>query len=118
MATIYKSMPIILPAQQRKAPNKPLIKKPEILILDDSSSALDYATDAALRNSIREMQHTPTVFVVSRRTSSIQYADKIIVLEDGIIVGMGKHEELMQSCQIYHEIYDSQFKKERAQLEE
>jgi ABC-type multidrug transport system fused ATPase/permease subunit len=100
--------------KQRLTIARALIKKPEILILDDSSSALDYATDAALRNSIREMQHTPTVFVVSQRTSSIQYADKIIVLEDGIIVGMGKHEELMQSCQIYHEIYDSQFKKERA----
>ncbi len=99
--------------KQRLTIARALVKKPEILILDDSASALDYATDAALRTSIREMQYTPTVFVVSQRTSSIQYADKIIVLEDGIIVGIGKHKELMQSCQIYHEIYDSQFKKER-----
>ena len=82
--------------------------------MDDSASALDYATDAALRKSIREMQHKPTVFVVSQRTSSIQYADNIIVMDDGKIAGTGKHEVLMQSCQVYRETYDSQFKKEGA----
>ncbi|NLE25459.1 MAG: ABC transporter ATP-binding protein, partial [Clostridiaceae bacterium] len=100
--------------KQRLTIARALAKKPEILILDDSASALDYATDAALRRSIREMQHTPTVFVVSQRTSSIQFADKIIVLDDGIIAGMGKHGELIQSCQVYREIYESQFKKEGA----
>ncbi len=100
--------------KQRLTIARALAKKPEILILDDSASALDYATDAALRRSIREIQHTPTVFVVSQRTSSIQSADKIIVLDDGIIAGMGKHDELIKSCQVYREIYDSQFKKEGA----
>ena len=96
--------------KQRLTIARALIKKPEILILDDSASALDYATDAALRKSIREMQHKPTVFVVSQRTSSIQYADNIIVMDDGKIAGTGKHEVLMQSCQVYRETYDSQFK--------
>ncbi len=100
--------------KQRLTIARALIKKPEILILDDSASALDFATDAALRKSIREMQHTPTVFVVSQRASSIQYADNIIVLDDGILVGFGRHEELMQSCLVYREIYSSQFKKEGA----
>ena len=100
--------------KQRLTIARALIKKPEILILDDSASALDYATDAAFRKSIREMEHTPTVFIVSQRTSSIQYADNIIVLEDGKIAGIGKHHELMESCQVYREIYDSQFKKEGA----
>ena len=100
--------------KQRLTIARALIKKPEILILDDSASALDYATDAALRKSIREMQHKPTVFVVSQRTSSIQYADNIIVMDDGKIAGTGKHEVLMQSCQVYRETYDSQFKKEGA----
>lgn len=100
--------------KQRLTIARALVKKPEILILDDSASALDYATDAAFRRSLRQMQHTPTVFVVSQRTSSIQFTDNIIVLDDGIMVGMGKHEELKESCQVYREIYDSQFKKEGA----
>ena len=100
--------------KQRLTIARALVKKPEILILDDSASALDYATDAALRKSIRQMPNTPTVFVVSQRTSSIQYADNIIVLDDGQIVGIGKHDELMRSCRVYREIYDSQFKKEGA----
>ncbi len=97
--------------RQRLTIARALIKKPEILILDDSSSALDYATDASLRKAIREMQHSPTILVVSQRTSSIQYADNIIVLDDGEIVGTGTHTELLQSCRIYREINNSQFKK-------
>lgn len=98
--------------KQRLTIARALIKKSEILILDDSTSALDYATDAALRKAIREMSHSPTVFIVSQRTASIQHADSIIVLDDGVIVGKGTHKELLQSCQIYSEIYNSQFKKE------
>ena len=86
--------------------------KPEILILDDSASALDYATDAALRQAIREMEGDTTVFIVSQRASSIQYADLIIVLDDGEAVGIGTHEELLETCEVYREIYDSQFRKE------
>lgn len=89
-----------------------LVKKPEILILDDSASALDFATDAALRKSLRELDYHPTVFIVSQRTSSIQHADRIIVLDDGAAVGIGTHDELMKSCSVYQEIYNSQFKKE------
>ncbi|NLX64839.1 MAG: ABC transporter ATP-binding protein [Clostridiaceae bacterium] len=100
--------------KQRLTIARALVKKPEILILDDSASALDFATDAALRKAIRQMQHTTTVFVVSQRTSSIQYADNIIVLDDGQVAGIGKHDELMQSCSVYREIYESQFKKEDA----
>ena len=98
--------------QQRIAIARALVRKPEILILDDSGSALDFATDAALRKSIREMDTNPTVFIVSQRTSSIQHADKIIVLDDGKIAGIGKHDELLNSCPVYSEIYNSQFKKE------
>ena len=98
--------------RQRVTIARALVKKPEILILDDSASALDFATDAALRKALREMTGNPTVFVVSQRTSSIQYADKIIVLDDGQIAGIGKHEQLLESCEVYSEIYDSQFKKE------
>lgn len=98
--------------RQRFTIARALVKKPEILILDDSASALDFATDAALRKALREMPVNPTVFIVSQRTSSIQYADKIIVLDDGQIVGIGKHEQLLESCEVYNEIYDSQFKKE------
>ncbi len=89
-----------------------LVKKPEILILDDSASALDFATDAALRSAIREMDSHPTVFIVSQRAASIMYADKIIVLDDGCIVGMGTHDELLKNCGTYSEIYYSQFPKE------
>lgn len=98
--------------RQRLTIARALVKKPEILILDDSASALDYATDAALRKALREIPGRPTVFIVSQRTSSIQSADKIITLDDGQIVGIGTHEELLSSCQVYREIYDSQFKKE------
>lgn len=98
--------------RQRLTIARALIKKPEILILDDSASALDFATDAALRKSLRELDYHPTVFIVSQRTSSIQHADRIIVLDDGTAVGIGTHDELMKSCSVYQEIYNSQFKKE------
>ncbi len=98
--------------RQRLAIARALVRKPEILILDDSSSALDFATDAALRKAIREMTDNMTVFIVSQRTSSIRHADKIIVLDDGRIAGMGTHESLLKDCEIYREIHESQFKKE------
>lgn len=98
--------------RQRLTIARALVKKPEILILDDSASALDFATDAALRKSLRELDYHPTVFIVSQRTSSIQHADRIIVLDDGTAVGIGTHDELMTSCSVYQEIYNSQFKKE------
>lgn len=94
--------------KQRLTIARALVRNPEILILDDSSSALDYATDSALRKAIRELK--TTVFVVSQRASSVRDADKIIVLDDGKAVGMGTHEELMQSCEVYREIYFSQYK--------
>lgn len=100
--------------KQRLTIARALIKKPEILILDDSASALDYATDAALRKAIREMEGDTTVFIVSQRASSIQYADRIIVLDDGEAVGVGTHEELLESCEVYQEIYYSQFEKKQA----
>lgn len=98
--------------RQRLTIARALVKKPEILILDDSASALDFATDAALRKSLRELDYHPTVFIVSQRTSSIQHADRIIILDDGAAVGIGTHDELMKSCSVYQEIYNSQFKKE------
>lgn len=98
--------------KQRLTIARALVRQPEILILDDSCSALDYATDAALRAGIKGLSYEPTVFIVSQRTASIQYADKIIVLDDGEIAGMGTHEELLKTCQVYQEIYDSQYKKE------
>lgn len=99
--------------RQRLTIARALVRKPEILILDDSASALDYATDARLRKSIREMEGNPTVFLVSQRTSSIQHADKIIVLEDGEIAGVGTHENLLETCSVYREIYESQYKKQQ-----
>lgn len=99
--------------KQRLTIARALVKKPEILILDDSASALDFATDAALRKAIREMENSPTVFIVSQRASSIQYADKIIVLDDGRIAGIGSHDSLLESCGVYQEIYYSQFPKNR-----
>lgn len=96
--------------KQRLTIARALVKKPEILILDDSSSALDYATDAALRKAIKEKTDHTTVFLVSQRASSIMYADKIIVLDDGKIVGIGNHDALMQECPVYQEIYASQNK--------
>ena len=97
--------------RQRLTIARALVKQPEILILDDSSSALDFATDAALRMAIGSMQHKPTLFIVSQRTSAIQYADKIVVLDDGSVVGIGTHEKLMNTCEVYREIYDSQYKR-------
>lgn len=98
--------------RQRLCIARALVRKPEILILDDSASALDYATDAALRKSLKNLSYHPTTFIVSQRTSSIMHADKIIVLDDGHMVGIGTHEELLQTSSVYKEIYDSQFKKE------
>ncbi len=98
--------------RQRLTIARALVRKPQILILDDSASALDYATDARLRKAIREMEDSPTVFIVSQRTSSIQHADKIIVLDDGEIAGIGTHDDLLENCQVYREIYQSQYKKE------
>ena len=95
--------------RQRLTIARALVRKPEILILDDSASALDFATDARLRKAIREMEGGPTVFIVSQRASSIRYADKIIVLDDGEAVGIGTHEELLESCKVYKEIFESQF---------
>lgn len=98
--------------RQRMTIARALVKRPEILILDDSTSALDFATDAKLRKAIKELDYKPTVFIVSQRASSIQYADQIIVLDDGNMVGKGTHEELLKTCEVYQEIYYSQFKKE------
>ena len=97
--------------RQRLCIARSLVGNPEILILDDSSSALDFATDAALRRSIRELPGQPTVFIVSQRTSSIQHADLILVLEDGQLVGKGTHETLLGTCEVYREIYESQYQK-------
>ena len=98
--------------KQRLTIARAVVRDPEILILDDSASALDFATDAKLRQAIRGMKDKLTVFIVSQRASSIQYADQIIVMDDGNIAGIGKHEELLASCDVYKEIYDSQFRKE------
>ena len=95
--------------KQRLSIARALVGKPEILILDDSSSALDYATDLALRKGINALEYKPTVFIVSQRTSSIMQADKIVVLDDGELVGVGKHENLLKSCEVYREIYNSQY---------
>ena len=89
-----------------------VVKDPDILILDDSASALDFATDASLRAALKGMHGEKTIFIVSQRTSSIQFADNIIVLDDGQMVGFGPHEKLLETCETYKEIYDSQFKKE------
>lgn len=97
--------------RQRLTIARAIVKKPDILILDDSASALDFATDAKLRMAIRDMENRATVFIVSQRAASIMYADKIIVLDDGQVVGMGTHEELLAGCEVYQEIYYSQFKK-------
>ena len=96
--------------KQRLSIARALVGKPEILILDDSSSALDYATDLALRKGINALEYKPTVFIVSQRTSSIMQADKIVVLDDGVLVGLGKHEYLLISCEVYIEMFNSQYK--------
>lgn len=98
--------------RQRLTIARALVKKPEILILDDSTSALDFVTDAKLRKAIKALDYHPTVVIVSQRASSVQYADQIIVLDDGQLVGKGTHEELLENCEVYNEIYYSQFKKE------
>ena len=98
--------------RQRLTIARALVKNPDILILDDSASALDYATDAKLRGALQTIAGERTIFIVSQRTSSIQHADMIIVLDDGEAVGMGTHEELLEACEVYREIYDSQFKQE------
>ncbi len=98
--------------KQRLTIARALVKNPDILILDDSASALDFVTDARLRKALKEMQGEKTIFIVSQRTSSIQFADRIVVLDDGKMVGLGTHEELLQNCEVYQEIYASQFRKE------
>ena len=97
--------------RQRLTIARALVRNPEILILDDSASALDFATDARLRKAIRQMDSHPVVFIVSQRASSIQYADQILVLDDGELAGMGTHAQLLESCEIYREIYESQFER-------
>ena len=101
--------------RQRLTIARALVRKPSILILDDSASALDYATDAALRMAIRNMKNAPTTFIVSQRAASVRFADQILVLDDGCLVGKGTHEELLESCEVYQEIYYSQFPKEVAE---
>ena len=97
--------------RQRLTIARALIRGAQILILDDSSSALDYATDAALRASLRTLPNSPTVFIISQRTSSIRHADLILVMEDGKLVDQGNHDELLARCEVYREIHESQFKK-------
>ncbi len=98
--------------RQRLSIARTLLSKPEILILDDSSSALDYLTDFNLRKAIKNLDYNPTVLIVSQRSASIMHADKIIVLDDGNMVGIGKHEELLKTCEVYKEIYESQYSEE------
>ena len=100
--------------RQRLTIARALVRDPEILILDDSASALDYATDAALRRAIRQMENPPTTFIVSQRAASIRFADLILVLDDGKVVGMGTHDELLAACPVYQEIYRSQFRQDSA----
>ena len=100
--------------RQRMTIARALVKNPEILVLDDSASALDYATDAALRKALKENGENQITFIVSQRAASIMHADQIIVLDEGEMVGIGKHDELLSTCRVYKEIYDSQFKKEAA----
>lgn len=97
--------------RQRLTIARALVRKPEILILDDSASALDYATDAKLRQALKEVEKETTTFIVSQRASTIRHADRIIVLDDGMIAGMGTHEQLLENCEVYQEIYYSQFEK-------
>ena len=101
--------------RQRLTIARALVRRPEILILDDSSSALDFATDAALRKALRELDYKPTVFLVSQRTTAVRHADQIVVLDEGRVVGLGTHEALLESCPVYREIHASQFRKEAAQ---
>ena len=100
--------------KQRLSIARALVRKPEILILDDSASALDYLTDRKLREAIASMDNAPTTFIVSQRASSVLTCDRIVVLEDGKVCGIGTHDELLSGCETYREIYDSQYKKEGA----
>ena len=95
--------------KQRLTIARALVKKPQILILDDSASALDYATEARLRIGINSLDYSPTLFIVSQRASSVLHADLIVVLDDGDVVGMGKHDELLENCRVYRDIFNSQF---------
>lgn len=99
--------------RQRLTIARALVRKPEILILDDSASALDYATDAKLRIALKELEGRTTTFIVSQRASTIRHADKILVLDDGELAGLGTHEELLEGCGVYREIYFSQYPEER-----
>lgn len=100
--------------KQRLSVARALVRKPDILILDDSASALDFATEAAMRKAVLNLPYDPTVFIVSQRASSVMFADVILVLEDGECVGIGSHNELLENCEVYREIYESQFEKEAA----
>ena len=117
LASKYQLYPAQLSGgqKQRLTIARALVGKPDILILDDSASALDYATDAALRKALAALPGDLTVFIVSQRAASLQHADQIIVLDDGHMVGLGRHAELLESCPVYKEIYESQFKKGDAQ---
>ena len=95
--------------QQRVAIARALVKQPKFLIFDDSASALDYATEAKLRASLSSLSYQPTTFIISQRTSSIMHADRILVLDDGALVGVGSHDTLLRDCEVYREIYRSQF---------
>ena len=95
--------------RQRLTVARALVRKPRILILDDSASALDFATDAALRQAIRALPDSPTTFLVSQRAASVRYADRILVLDDGRLEAAGTHAELLKESQVYQEIYYSQF---------
>ena len=103
--------------KQRFTIARALVRRPKVLILDDSASALDFATDAKLRKSLKQLGYEPTTFIVSQRTSSIKHADMILVLDDGKVVGKGTHDELLENCEVYHEINMSQFKDKKADEE-
>ena len=100
--------------KQRFTIARALVRRPKVLILADSASALDFTTDAKLRKSLKQLGYEPTTFIVSQRTSSIKHADMILVLDDGKVVGKGTHDELLENCEVYHEIYMSQFKDKKA----
>ena len=102
--------------RQRLSIARALVKEPQILIFDDSASALDYATNAALQTALTELPYHPTTFIISQRTTSVMHADKILVLDDGVCVGLGTHKDLLQNCPIYREIHDSQFKREEVSV--
>jgi ABC-type multidrug transport system fused ATPase/permease subunit len=98
--------------RQRLTIARALVRRPEILILDDSASALDFATDAALRKELAGLDYKPATVIISQRTASIRHADKIVVLDDGAVAGIGTHDALLKTCSVYREIYESQYGKE------